>query len=199
MAYTPLNYSDPKDRQWVSPQETNYVNPNQGQRTPGEGDLGRDNPLPTQQYFPQATAGLIQDQMGRDSSFYEKNLNHGLDNTGLMLTGSTDPMAKALEGQFAGNVNTAKESLKTQNRLGAPLMASKEQTGAVGHEAERHQNEVQNFNEQFQYQVQRQNMYNQWKAQKDRQEASILGKIGEAALAIGTLGLSSALGGGGKK
>lgn len=192
MAYTPLNYAT--DPNIPTYNNTNNAPGNGGPVPvgPAPGDMSRNNPLPGQSYFPEATKGLIQDQMGRDDAFYSGAMNHGVGNSGINTGGgSSDPMAQALENRYSAKTNQATDAIKTRNDLSAPLQTSQSEGKAVSEEAARYTNEVQNANQQLQYQAQRQNLYNQWQAMRARQDTTLVGQIfgGLASLGAGILGI----------
>lgn len=173
-----------------------YTNTNYGKETPGFNELSRSNPLPGQSYFPEATKGLIQDQLGRDDAFYSDILNYGVDSPGISFGGGGDPMSEALAARYGGEAKQDAEAIKTRNEISAPLETMQGRTKAVSQEAQRYSNEVENYNEQNRYLTQRQNMFNQWKAMRKRQEASLIGIIlGGIGALTGTVLTGGAAGG----
>ncbi len=156
-------------------------------------ELSRENPLPGQNYFDPKAEELASEQMGRGADFFTGNLNYGIGKPGLSADNSTDPMVRALNQGWDSEYNTGAEATKTRNELTAPMRESEQKGRAAAQSGAMYQNEVQNFQEQYAFQLKRQAMLNQWKIAKARAEAGLYGAIFSGVGAAG----GAILGGGG--
>lgn len=152
-------------------------------------DLSRDNPLPGQSYFdPSIEGSLIPEQAGHDKNYFTDTLNYGLNTAGAATPGtvdSNDPMVKALSGRYADQSQNSLQQMKGQNEASAPVMESSEAAKASQELAAVHQNEVQNFNAQYAFQMKRYNLMKQWQAAKSQAEAGLFGSIFGGLGAVG--------------
>lgn len=163
-------------------------------------DLSEENALPWQRYFDESITGgggLIDEQIGRtshatDSSGYlDKTLNLGLkDAPQLQATGFgfDSPMSEALAKKYSARVADGIKSIKTQGKIDRGSQVSKA-LGVIGNEIGASEKlRIQNFKEQYQYQQQRQQVYNQWVMANDAARAQfwgqVLGLAGTAAAAL---------------
>lgn len=151
--------------------------------------LSRTNRLPGQNYFDTSVdETLIPQQTNRD---FEGELDYGLDKNDLGGTGDAgftsgnDPMASALSARYEEQANNSLQSVLAQNREhGVVAKSGAENTASRELSAER-QNEVQNFNAQYSYQIQRQNLYNQYQQALSQAQAGLFGAIFGGIGAIG--------------
>lgn len=173
------------------------VNPNNMLPKDMTKELSRENPLPGQNYYDPSAEELTKDQMGRDANFFTENLNYGVGKGGLSADYSNDPMVQALQGGWETERNTSAEATKERNSLNAPMMESEQKGKAAAESGAMYQNEVQNFQEQYAYQMKRQAMLNQWKIAKARAEAGLYGAMFSGVAAVGgaLLGGGSSAGG----
>lgn len=159
-------------------------------------DLSKTNPLPGQNYFdPSVDTTLIPQQQGRD---YEGLLNHGVGHDdiggtgGAGFAGGDDAMAKALGSRYEDQTKNAIKTVTDKNAATA-LTDESGNEATISHElAAERQNDVQNFNAQYAYQIQRQNLFNQWETAKQQAQSAVfgavfggLGKLGGAVLGGG--------------
>lgn len=143
-------------------------------------DLSKENPLPGQNYFPDEIANLNKEQLGRGEDFYTDHQNYGVGEGMLAPDNSQDPMVQALQGGYNGYDQQQKadaQAVKTRNELNAPMMKSEAEGKAAAQLGTQYQKEVQNFNEQYAYQLKRHAMLNQWKIAKARAQAGLYGAI----------------------
>lgn len=143
--------------------------------------LSQSNALPGQNYFSSAVDNtLIPSQLSRGASFYSGSLNYGGGNSGIAepnTVNSSDPMAAALANRYQGTVDNAKNAITTSNNVNAPVMASNN-LSTVGNELNaEYQNQVQNFAQQYQFETQRQNLYNQYQTAQTQAQQGLLGSI----------------------
>lgn len=156
-------------------------------------DLSPTNPLPWQKYVDEnPTVGTVSDSINRakDPSQYENTLNYGLSNkpisgyeSNLGMQG-TDPMVGALNEKYQRDVGDKVQGIKSQNAANQPAYESGE-LGKAGKVVSAIQNNaLTNFKEQYQFQMQRYNLYQQWQAQQNGAIGSFIGgAIGIASIA----------------
>lgn len=159
-------------------------------------DLSKENPLPGQNYHPKELEDLNYEQLGRGEDFYSGHANEGVGEGMLSPDHSKDPMVQALQGGYNGYDQQQKadaQAVKTRNELNATMQKSEAEGRAASQLSSQYQNEIQNFNEQYAYQIKRQAMLNQWHIAKQRAEAGIYGAIFSG---VGSFA-GSMLGGGG--
>jgi hypothetical protein len=161
--------------------------------------LGRDNALPGQNYFdPAIDKTLIPSQLERDSKFYSDTLNHGVGNNDVPQPNTVhgdDPMTKALASRYEGQVNDSVRSVKTQNDVTSHAMASDNMSRVGSELGAEYQNEVQNFSEQYNFEMQRQNLYNQWKTAQSQATQGLFGAIFSGLGSVGGAVIGAAVGG----
>lgn len=157
--------------------------------------LGSGNALPGQNYFSPSTQGLISQQESQaNPGFFESTLNRGIGgNQGIAApntVNSSDPMAEALANRYGAQTQQAQQALTTQNDVNAPVQASAEQSTVENELGAEYQNQVNNFNQQYQFEIQRQQLLNQWQTAQNQAQAGIFGAIfsGIGALGGGALG-----------
>lgn len=168
-----------------------YQNPNANQVGPNMGGpMGKNNPLPGQNYYAGAASDLANEQAGRGTGFYSDKMNYGVGDQPLQAQHSNDPMVQALQGQYSGQLDNQVNAIRHQNENAAVTAGSNEQSQAMNEKSQIYQNEVKNFNEQYAYEMKRQNLYNQWRRAKDQAEAGLYGAIfsGVGGIAGGVLG-----------
>lgn len=144
--------------------------------------LGPGNALPGQNYFSPSTQGLISQQESQaNPGFYESTLNQGIGgNQGIAApntVNSSDPMAQALASRYGAQTQQAQQAIKTQNDVNAPVQASAEQSTVENELGAEYQNQVNNFNQQYQFEIQRQNLMNQWQTAQNQAQAGIFGSL----------------------
>jgi hypothetical protein len=176
-----------------------------GAGAPGylSGDLSKSNPLPWQQYMPgQITDStnpnsIVSQQLTKGPEYFQNTLNNA------NVVGSKQPMfnqnftgsgapGQAPSGQNAaiaqsaeGNVDRNQMALQTNAQQASPMLYSQMQ-GQAGSEMGAAQNlALQNFQAQYQFQLQRQNLYNQWRS---TQNQASLGYLNSLTGGLGSMG-----------
>lgn len=163
------------------------------------GALSKNNPLPGQNYFdPSVDSRLIPEQQNRD---FKGLLNYGVGKDDVGGTGGagfasgTDAMATALSNRYQGQAKTAIQSVTDKNAATALTDASGNEATISKELAAERSNDVQNFNAQYAYQVQRQNLYNQWQTAIQQQQSAIYGSIFGGIGKLGGAVVAGAVGG----
>ncbi len=142
-------------------------------------DLSQDNPLPGQHYFDKSIdTTLIPQQADRDvKGILSYGLGEGPDLGGNAPLHGDDPMVKALGQRYQTQTDTALRGLKQNIDVNAPVNQAKQDTTTAGEMAAEYNNQVQNFQQQYAYQVQRYNMYNQYQTALNNASSSLIGAI----------------------
>ena len=181
-----------------NPQAIDPSNPQPGAITGPNPDktLGKSNPLPGQNYLPQNFSDLYNSQLTRTPDWYASTLNYGVGQPNVPFNaegsgqaGSNDPMLAAIQGQAQRNYGNASRSLQVQNAAAAAPMASAEETVAAKEMGAEYANDVQNFNQQYQYELQRQNLFNEYNTAVNQTTAQVMGQIFQG---VGALGMAAA-------
>lgn len=161
--------------------------------------LNRENRLPGQEYFDTSVNdNLIPQQTGHN---FEAQLGYGVGKDDLGGTGGAgfaagnDPMAQALSARYEDQASNTVRGVLAGNKERGEVMQSGAEN-AVSHElAAERQNDVQNFNAQYAYQVQRQNLLNQYQSAKAQAEAGLYGAVFGGIASIGGAVLGGRKGG----
>lgn len=159
--------------------------------------LGQNNALPGQSYYDPSVSQIEagQQKLGANA---EGLLNYGLDQPGAAVPAtlkSNDPMVTALSQRYTTSNANNTASLKAGNAAQAPVTNSSEQGAAASEANQVYQNQVSNFNQQYAYEMQRQNLYSQWQLAQSQATAGILGSIFSGIGAVGGAIIGGAVGG----
>lgn len=162
-------------------------------------DLSKDNALPWQKYFdPSVTDtndpnSMASKALARGQDYYTNTAALGVDDAGHSIAfqstpltgGGSNPMSDAISRKYQKDVNSKLTNMQTQREAEAPMQYSKGMSRTAALLGAQQENEMKNFNEQYQFQMNRYNMYNQWRqAQANAQQSylsSIMGAAGTVA------------------
>lgn len=146
--------------------------------------LSRNNPLPGQNYLPTGFSDLSNAKLGETSDWFSQQMNHGLgqpannfSTTNTGQAGSSDPMVQAIQGMAAKNYGSSLTGLQNQNNQAATVANSNQETGAANLMGADYANQVQNFNQQYTYEIQRNNLYNQYITNLNNAQAGVIGSV----------------------
>lgn len=162
--------------------------------------LSQENPLSWQTYFPKdvydqgrSSSDMVNQAMSRGlegSDYTSKTLNYGagdkVNTNEQMPSQYGSPMEKALQARSSRQSEQQLANIRAQQGAAIPEMESNEARRAGNMIASIQQNKMQNFKEQYAYQVQRAQIYNQWLTAKSQATAGFLGSI------FGTVGMIGA-------
>lgn len=177
--------------------------PDSMNRTDWNATLSRENPLPGQNYFDKTIdSDLIPQQQNRD---FEGILNHGVGDSqlggagGMGFGGGDDPMVKALTSRYDDQSKNAVKTITDKNAANAPAMKSGEQSTISQELSAERANDVQNFNAQYAYQLQRHNIYNEWLNANAQATSALQGAMFSGMGALGGAMIGGAVGAGAAK
>lgn len=170
-------------------------------------NLGKDNPLPWQQYYdkgvvdPSNSDSLVSRQLARGEDYYKNTANHGLNDQPMDVampgftggSGRQSPMSEAISRKYQKDVSGKLRGMQTQNEANAPLQRSKALSQAEHVMTSAQQLENKNFQDQYAFQMQRWNLQQQHNAALEQANRTFLANAIGAGVSIATLGM-----GGGK-
>ncbi len=147
--------------------------------------LSQSNPLPGQNYYdPQIDKSLIPAQQGRTAETYGQQFNYGINPDKGEISGfqglpgsNSDPMVQAINNQAERQTAGALRGITTQNQQAGTMAAAHEQN-IVGEEAgAEYHNQVQNFNQQYQYQMARYDLVSKYNTAKAGAQSALWGTV----------------------
>lgn len=144
--------------------------------------LSKTNRLKGQNYFDDSIReGLIKSQESRN---YEDILGHGLSDKGefslqqMALPGeANDPMIKAITAQAEREMSPSLRRITAGVKDAAKMEEGAKQRRIADEEFAVYQNEVQNYMQQYEYQVRKYQMITAYTAAKEQAEAQLWGSI----------------------
>jgi len=157
--------------------------------------LSKDNALPGQAYHPKEVADLNAEQLKRGEDFYTDKQNYGIGEPALAQESSNDPMVQALQGNYDKEYKQEAEGLKTRNSMNSTMMQASQRGEAASQLGTQRSNEIQNFNQQYAFQLKRKALYNAQIMAQDKADAAVIGTIFSGGLSL----VGNMLGGGKKE
>lgn len=159
-------------------------------------DLSEQNHLAGQNYYDQGVqgpGGLIDRQANRsagNSDFFKDTLSHGLnpgDNNQLGAIGGdqSDPMAKALSSRYQQKYETNLGGVKAQNDVNAKVQNSANESQVSSELQSVYSTDEQNYAQQYQFQVNRQKLNNDYVNAQNAANAQLYGQIFSGIGAVG--------------
>ncbi len=159
--------------------------------------LSKDNRLPGQNYWdPSIENELLPAQSKRDANHYTEAFNAGISQNELGISSpgglpgdDSDPMVAAINKKQENDSESYLRGITTRNEHRATVEATENQNTVAREAAAVYQNEVQNYQQQYAYQLERYRIHEQYKAAQSQAEATLwgsvfggIGKVGGAAL-----------------
>lgn len=160
--------------------------------------LSKSNPLPWQKYIDPSISGdsndIVNQQLNRNNSdYYDASFNRGVDFSPPKAAPTGNAMLDAINNKYASQYGTKYSGLALESDTKKPAWQSSQLNRTAGVLGTVQANEMQNFREQFQYQQQRQQLYQQWKSAQDQAKGSFLSSILQIGLgAIATFATGGA-------
>lgn len=149
-------------------------------------NLSEQNALPWQKYFDKNVSdtntpgSLVNGQLDRGKDYYENTRNAGLDNVNVPMRttplsgGQNNPMSDAIASKYQRDVGGKLNMLKTNNQNQSEMDYSSSQGKAAKLMQLSQANKNKNFMEQYDFQMKRYNLHQQWDAANKAAEASTI-------------------------
>jgi len=143
--------------------------------------LSQQNHLPGQNYFdPSVNSSLIPAEQQKTAGYYQGALNQNVTPnsvSGPSSINSSDPMVQALSNRYNTQTQTAVNSITGQNNANAPVLASANESAMEGQLGAEYNNQVQNFAQQYAFEINRQTLYNNWQTAQNQAQSGLYGQI----------------------
>lgn len=157
------------------------------------GDLSRQNPLPWQAYLPNEIAnsagGLAEgiQAKGEDPNYLKGQLMQGVsqDSTTHLGAGSSlganSPMSSAISKRYQNSLGNKLSQFQNTANASADSMRSQEENKAAQMYGSDQQIAQANYKEQYQYQMQRQQLYNAYQNANNAADSQMISQIIQGA------------------
>ena len=185
--------------------DTNKTGPGQQPALNHEDDwitqtLSERNPLPWQTYLSKDAVNLAGDIKGRADNITPDSLTRNIPKSISLGASQTaqNPMASAIQRKYERDLGGKLQGLRTQTEVNAPLTQSNEMARAGDIYGKQRALQIQNFKEQYDFQMARQQQYAQWQAAQDNAKNAFLGNVLGGIFTFGGMVAGGGFGGGKK-
>lgn len=174
---------------------TNWLNasPSDRQRNPGNykipgyydqenptwlsQNLSPENPLPWQKYLPSDVRDIADAQFARDANYYKKGIIGNSLDPSSMFSPKQTPMSQAIENKYKKMADTKISGLLQETGNKATALESRAQQSASDIYGKQMQIIMNNFKEQYEFQRQRKEAQDRYKAMQAQAESQFFSAV----------------------